>query len=425
MWMRVEKEASYTAIIKAELHTAMGCTEPIAIAYCTAVANQILGMLPERVCIRCSGNVIKNAKAVTVPQTGGLVGIKAAAAAGIVGGNPDRKLEVLADIKPEDLKRIRKFLLERSIEIGCIDEGHALQIIVDLYAGSDHVQACLADTHTGIYHIEHNGTILLDHPIGTAEEYDLDYDTLNIRDILKYADTVDLHSVEEILRKEMICNKAIAQEGLKNDWGQKVGKTMMHASGSYERTRLIAWAAAASDARMNGCGMPVVINSGSGNQGMTASCPLLAYGEEHHVNQEQLMRALLVSNLIAIRQKRDIGRLSAFCGAVSAAVGAVCGIAYLEGADYDEICRIIVNSIATVGGMICDGAKSSCAAKIAIALQSAFLASDMAKKNNAFHNGEGLVKRDVEQTITTIGHLAAEGMRTTDQKVLELMLDNE
>mgnify|MGYP000849283498 FL=1 len=421
--MDAEKEKKYTEIIKAELRTAMGCTEPIAIAYCASLAARALNLMPERIRIRCSGNVIKNAKAVTVPQTGGLIGIEAAAVAGIVGGDPDRELEVLADMKPEALQTIREILSSKAVEVECMDEGHSLQVIVDLYAGSSHAQACLADTHTGIYHIECDGSVLLDKPFCEAARCELDYDSLNIRDILAYADAVDLRQVEGVLDKEIACNRAISQEGLKNDWGQSVGRTMMRASGSFERTRLIAWAAAGSDARMNGCAMPVVINSGSGNQGMAASCPLLAYSQEHDVSKEKLMRALLVSNLIAIRQKRDIGRLSAFCGAVSAAVGAACGIAYLEGADYEKICRIITNSIATVGGMVCDGAKSSCAAKIAVALQSAFLAADMADRDFVFRCGEGLVKRNVEQTITTIGRMASEGMRATDRKVLDLMLE--
>lgn len=422
MTLNKKIEKNYTAILNEELKKAEGCTEPIAIAYCAAVARQTLGENPETAEILCSGNVLKNTKAVTVPNTDGMVGIEAAAMAGVIAGEPERELEVLAACNATHIPLIKNALRNTKITVHCIDNGHPLHIMICLSCGSQSVRVCLADTHTGIYYIEKNDEVLFDKTLKNKRESNLEYESLNIADILRYADTISLDKVKTVLMQEIECNEHISFEGLKHAWGQCVGRTMMETDGESRRIRLIAHAAAGSDARMSGCAMPVVINSGSGNQGITVSCPVIQYARECGLCTEKLMRALLVSNLIAIRQKRDIGKLSAFCGAVSAAIGAVCGIAYLKNAKYAEICRIITNSLATIGGMVCDGAKSSCAAKIAVALQSAFLASDLAEHCRGFQNGEGLVKDDIEKTITTFGRMASEGMRFTDQKILELML---
>lgn len=413
---------SYTAIIKEELKLAMGCTEPIAIAYCTAYARKLLGRMPEHCKVYCSGNIIKNAKAVTVPQTDGLKGIEVAALAGLVGGDSDRQLEVLTTVNDEDRKEIRNLIGTGLVQTDILESKHPLHIVANLKAGDDSVSVEIIDTHTGLGNVEKNGQLLHTRDISAAKHEELEYELLNIKDILEYADWVNLSDVSETLKNQISMNLAIAQEGLTNNWGASVGKTLMKSDKNGVRTKAIAMAAAGSDARMNGCAMPVVINSGSGNQGLTASLPVIIYANESGVNNERLLRALCVSNLVAIHQKTGIGKLSAFCGVVCAATGAVTGIAYLEGASYEVISQTIINTLSNVGGMVCDGAKSSCAGKIVTALESAFFGYELAKRDLGFRNGEGIVKENVEKTIESVCRMAKTGMHETDLEILRIMI---
>ena len=413
---------TYTEILHDELKMAMGCTEPIAIAYCAAYAKQLLGKMPETCDVFCSGNIIKNVKAVTVPQTGGLKGIEVAALAGILGGDAEKELQVLSSVTDEDRAEIRRWLSAGIVRVHVLDSTHLLHIITVLRASADEVSVEIVDGHTTLGDVVRNGETLHTRKQEQDRQSHLRYDLLNIYDILQYADMVDLHEVSPVLENQLQKNNSIALEGLTNDWGAEVGKTLLQWETDGIWTRAKAMAAAGSDARMNGCAMPVVINSGSGNQGLTVSLPVKVYAEEKGYSHERLLRALCVSNLVAIRQKRGIGKLSAFCGAVCAAVGAVSGIAYLNGESYQVIAQTIINALASIGGMICDGAKSSCAGKIASALDCAFLSYQMAKNGFGYQDGEGLVKVDVETTIECIGNVARNGMRSTDQEVLREMI---
>jgi len=420
--MEEKIQQAYTDILKEELKTAMGCTEPIAIAYCAAYARKLLGKMPESCEVSCSGNIIKNVKAVTVPQTGGLKGIEAAALAGLVGGDADRQLEVLTTVSDADREEIKRLLGSGLVSVEILESKHPLHIIVELKAGADDVSVEIVDSHTGLGNIVMNGKTLHERETLVKEREELDYDLLNIKDILEYANIVDLETVSDVLKNQIEKNYGIAQEGLKHEWGAAVGKTILNSEKNGIQTMAKAMAAAGSDARMNGCSMPVVINSGSGNQGLTASLPVIVYAKDCGTDTDALMRALCVSNLVAIHQKTSIGKLSAYCGAVCAAAGAISGIAYLQGASREVIEQSIINTITNVGGMVCDGAKSSCAGKIATALECAFLGYELAKSNHGFRNGEGIVKENVEKTIASVGRMARDGMHETDKEILEIMV---
>ncbi len=414
--------ALYTKFLHEELVPAMGCTEPIAIAYGAAYARKVLGKPAERYEVECSGNIIKNVKAVTVPQTGGLKGIEAAVLAGAIGGDADRELEVLSTVNQADLCEIRRGLEERVVAVKPLDSTHTLHIIIHAFAGGDSACVEIIDTHNNVGKVVKNGQVIHQRVEIAAQDDISERRTLNMEDILEYADRVDLTLVRDVLERQINYNSAISREGLGGKWGAAVGKTLLDTCGAGIRVRAEAAAAAGSDARMSGCAMPVVINSGSGNQGMTVSLPVIEYARELGVSHEKLLRALCVSNLVAIHQKTDIGRLSAFCGAVSAATGAAAGIAYMEGASYAVIAQTVVNSLANVGGMVCDGAKPSCAAKIVSALESAFLGYELAKRGRGFYDGEGIVKADVEATIASVGRMASVGMRSTDREILNIMI---
>ena len=414
--------ALYTKFLHEELVPAMGCTEPIAIAYGAAYARKVLGKPAERYEVECSGNIIKNVKAVTVPQTGGLKGIEAAVLAGAIGGDADRELEVLSTVNQADLCEIRRGLEERVVAVKPLDSTHTLHIIIHAFAGGDSVCVEIIDTHSNVGRVVKNGRVIHQRVEVAAQDDVSERRALNVADILDYADQVDLELVRDVLERQISYNSAISQEGLSGKWGAAVGKTLLDTCGAGIRVRAEAAAAAGSDARMSGCAMPVVINSGSGNQGMTVSMPVITYAKELGVSHEKLLRALCVANLVAIHQKTDIGRLSAFCGAVSAATGAAAGIAYMEGASYAVIAQTVVNSLANVGGMVCDGAKPSCAAKIVSALESAFLGYELAKRGRGFYDGEGIVKADVEATIASVGRMASVGMRSTDREILNIMI---
>lgn len=418
----------YVNILKEELVPAMGCTEPIAIAYAAAVLRETLGRPAERMEVEASGNIIKNVKSVFVPGTGGLRGIPAAAAAGMAAGDPSLDLEVLSQIGEAEQARIREYLARTPITVRLADSPLIFDILVRAWAGEDSALVRIANYHTHIVRIEKNGAILKDLPVQAAAEEGLtDKSALSVRGILEFAREADLSDVEETLSRQIRFNTAIAQEGLRGDYGANIGQVLLSAYGDDVKIRAKAMAAAGSDARMNGCGLPVVIVSGSGNQGLTASLPVIEYAKELGADQETLYRALLVSDLITIHLKAEIGRLSAYCGAVSAGCGSGAGIAYLYGKDKPEeallkdVSHTIVNSLAVVSGMVCDGAKASCAAKIASAVDAGLLGFYMYQNGQQFRGGDGIISKGVEETIHNIGLLATQGMRETDREILDIM----
>lgn len=418
----------YVNILKEELVPAMGCTEPIAIAYAAAVLRETLGRPAERMEVEASGNIIKNVKSVFVPGTGGLRGIPAAAAAGMAAGDPSLDLEVLSQIGEAEQARIREYLAYTPITVKLADSPLIFDILVRAWAGEDSALVRIANYHTHIVRIEKNGAILKDLPVQAAAEEGLtDKSVLSVRGILEFAREADLSDVEETLSRQIRFNTAIAQEGLRGDYGANIGQVLLSAYGDDVKIRAKAMAAAGSDARMNGCGLPVVIVSGSGNQGLTASLPVIEYAKELGADQDTLYRALLVSDLITIHLKAEIGRLSAYCGAVSAGCGSGAGIAYLYGKDKPEeallkdVSHTIVNSLAVVSGMVCDGAKASCAAKIASAVDAGILGFTMYQQGQQFRGGDGIISKGVEETIHNIGLLATQGMRETDREILDIM----
>ena len=416
---------SYVQILKEELVPAMGCTEPIAIALAAAKAREALGMMPERCRVEVSGNIIKNVKAVTVPNTGGLKGIEASAAAGIIAGRAELELEVLSQVTQEEISAIRAFLDSAEIQVRPMLGDRVFFINVIVMAG-DHSACCeIVDAHTNIVRIQRDEEILFkaDPDSAVTGPEKTDRSTLSVEEIVRFADCLDLQDVAELLDRQIRYNTAIAAEGLKGGWGAEIGKTLLGVYGEDVATRAKAAAAAGSDARMSGCDLPVVIVSGSGNQGLTASLPVIEYARDMNASEEELYRALTVANLITIHQKTSIGRLSAFCGAVSAGCGAAAGIAYLLGGRFDVIAHTIANALAICSGMICDGAKPSCAAKIASAVDAGLMGYHMyLHGGHQFVGGEGIVKKGVEKTIDSVGRLARQGMRQTDEEILDIMV---
>ena len=416
---------NYLAILNSELVVAMGCTEPIAIAYASAKARQILGKMPEHCIVSCSGNMVKNAKGVTVPNSGGLKGISVAAILGIVGGDAARNLAVLETVTQADIDQTKQLLEQNFCQCELLADVTGLYIVVQVVAGADTAEVVIQDYHSNIVRITKNGEdlFLKSNEQTVEDEVQPDKSLLNIKDILAFADQVNITDIEEVLSRQIKYNSIISAEGLQRPYGVQVGRTLMDDFDSTNvNVRAKAAAAAGSDARMSGCPLPVVINSGSGNQGITVTMPVVEYAKEYGATHEQLCRALVVSNLTAIHQKKYIGSLSAYCGVVSAACGAGAGIAYLLGCTYEEICNTITNTIANIGGMVCDGAKPSCAAKIASAVESAIMALHLSRKNRVFQPGEGLVQDDVEKTIDSIGRMGREGMKSTDTEILNIML---
>ena len=419
--MNKQQYDNYVKILHSELIPAMGCTEPIAVAFAAAKARNVLGCMPETIIAICSGNIIKNVKSVIVPNSGGQRGIEAAAVLGAVAGKSDLGLQVISQVTPEQSAEA-KILLSKGMCTCKLAEGvDNLYIHIIASAGANSAEVEIRTKHDHISRIIKNGTVLLESP-DIQTEVSGDKSQLNVKDILDFANTVELEDVQTVLEMQIKCNSAISEEGLTNTWGAAVGQTILEDEGSSTLQKARAAAAAGSDARMNGCALPVVINSGSGNQGITCCMPIVVYAKELGSSHEQLLRALTLANLVAIHQKRYIGNLSAYCGAVSAATGAACGIAYLQGADYDLIGTTIINSIGTTGGIICDGAKSSCAAKISAAVEAAVLGYGMARRGRRFEFGEGIVDGDYEQTIRNIGCIGREGMKTTDVTILNLMI---
>ena len=417
------KYQSYIQILKEELIPAMGCTEPIALAYAAAKAREILGVLPDRVAIGASGSIIKNVKSVIVPNTDHLRGIPAAATAGIVAGKAEKELEVISEVSKEQIEQMKTFLDTVDISVEHVDYGVTFDILVDVWKGTDHAKVRIANFHTNIVHIEKNGEILLDIPVEDDSDKGLtDRSLLDVESIWDFITTVDIKDIHDLLKRQIECNTAIAEEGLRGNYGANIGKVLLKTYGTDVRTRAKAMAAAGSDARMNGCELPVIINAGSGNQGMTCSLPLLEYAKEYQVEEETLYRALALSNLIAIHQKTGIGRLSAYCGAVTAGAAAGAGIAYICGGGYKEVVHTVVNALAIVSGMICDGAKASCAAKIAASVDAGILGYHMYLNGQQFYAGDGIVTKGVEATISNVGRLGKEGMKETNEEVIKMMI---
>ncbi|MBR2046970.1 MAG: serine dehydratase subunit alpha family protein [Oscillospiraceae bacterium] len=417
--------SAYVDIMKEELLPAMGCTEPIAVAYAAAVAARELGRKPEAVTIRVSGNIIKNVKSVVVPNTGGLRGLAAAAAAGIVAGDADRQLEVIAEVTQAQHGQIAAYMKSADFTVEESDSGYIFDIDILLSAGEDTARCRIAGFHTNIIRVEKNGEVLTDVAyVEAGQNYATDRELLNIASIVEFADTVNIDDVKELLDRQISYNMAIAKAGLEGNYGARIGQVLLRSYGNSVHIRAKAYAAAASDARMNGCSLPVVINSGSGNQGITCSVPVIVYAGELGVSDEMRYRALVVSNLITTHLKTGIGRLSAYCGAISAGVGAGAGITYLYGGKEREIAHTIVNALAIDSGIICDGAKSSCAAKIASAVEGGLLGMEMFRQGSQFYGGDGIVTKGVENTIRNVGRLARIGMAHTDKEIIDIMISD-
>lgn len=415
---------NYVRILENELVPALGCTEPIALAYAAAKAVKTLESFPDHLTVLCSGNIIKNVKGVKVPNSGGMKGVEAAAVLGAVGGDPDQALEVLETVGPEDLEKTKRLLAEGFCDCA-LKEGVAnLYIEARAVKGSGEAVVIIEGEHTNIVRIEKDRELLYEkEPEAVQDEADKpDKALLNLEDIITFAEEADLDDVRKVLERQVRYNTRIAEEGLKNPWGAQVGRVIAEEFGDDVKWRAVAKAAAGSDARMSGCSLPVIINSGSGNQGMTCSLPVIEYGRELGKSEDEILRALCVSNLVALNQKKYIGSLSAYCGAVCAAAGAGAGITYLCGGTMEQIENTVVNTIADAGGIVCDGAKPSCAAKIATSLQAAVLSHKMAMRGLTFSRGEGLVMDCPEDTIKAVGYVGRAGMKQTDVEILNLMI---
>ena len=414
---------AYVKILREELVPAMGCTEPISVAYAAALARETLGVLPETVDIRVSANIIKNVKSVVVPHTGGLRGIEAAAAAGIVAGVADAQLEVLAKVTEAQIAQMAPYLQQAKFSVAASETDYIFDIQITVGAADHTAFVQIAGGHTNVIGLRKDDAVLLEKEYiqgGQVEE--TDHALLTVEKIVDFADAVRIEDVREVLDHQIACNTAIAEEGLRGNWGANIGTVLLKAYGDSVANRAKAWAAAGSDARMSGCEKPVVINSGSGNQGLTASLPVIVYAKELQASQELLYRALVVSNLITVHLKTGIGRLSAYCGATSAGCGAGAGIAYLHGGKFHAIAHTIVNAVAINSGMICDGAKASCAAKIASAVEAGLMGMQMHFAGEQFYGGDGIVTKGVENTIANIGRLASVGMVQTDKEIIDIMV---
>ncbi len=415
----------YIRILEEELVPAMGCTEPIAVAYAAALARSALGCMPDRAVVKASANIIKNVKSVVVPNTGGLRGIPAAAAAGIAVGREEKKLEVLSQVTQEQIGEIQAMLDRLDCTVEQADNGHIFYIGVSLSGDGHTAWVEIADHHTNVTAIERDGQMLSQK---AGEDWEpkqaADRNLLTVEQIVEFADCVDIEDIREVLQRQIDCNTAIAEEGLRGNYGARIGSILLQAYGDSVHNRAKAYAAAGSDGRMNGCELPVVINSGSGNQGLTASLPVIIYAQELGSSREELYRALAVSNLVTIHLKTGIGPLSAYCGATSAGCGAGAGVTYLYGGRFHEIAHTIVNALAINSGMICDGAKASCAAKIASAVEAGLLGMQMQRNGSQFYGGDGIIVKGVENTIRNVCELARDGMRETDHTIIQMMINS-
>lgn len=423
----MDRDGIYTAILKEELVPALGCTEPIALAYASAECRKLLGVLPEKATAKCSGNIIKNVKSVIIPNTGGMKGIEAAVAAGMIGGDASRGLEVLSAVKEEELPEIRKYIAEKRVSVKLLHTTATLHFIITMEKGNESASVEVIHQHTNIVKKIKNGEVVFQKDSSSEENMNeslTDRSVLSVDGIIEFGETADLSLFAPIIEEQIRCNSAICEEGLKNKWGVNIGQYLLETREKDFITEAKATAAAGSDARMSGCVYPVVINSGSGNQGITVSVPVIVYCRRNSIGHEKLVRALAISNLIAIHQKTRIGRLSAYCGAVNAACGAATAITWLQGGTREQINETITNTLATISGMVCDGAKPSCAAKISLALEAAMMGHDLAMEDDNFLPGDGIVKGDVESTIIGVGEIASKGMVSTDETILNVMVND-
>jgi L-cysteine desulfidase len=415
----------YLSILKEELRPAMGCTEPIALAYAGALAKKLLGAGPERVQVAVSGNIIKNVKSVVVPNTGGPRGIAAAVCAGIIAGDAEKELQVISEVSLEQQTQLRQFMDTVNCSIMPSDSSLVFDIDITLFRGDESARVRIVNHHTNVVYQRKNDTVLLELPITeTSEDHLTDKSCLTIEKIVEFADSLEIEDVREYVSKQIAYNMDIAKAGLEGNWGANIGSVILRRQGASLEKRACAWAAAGSDARMSGCEKPVIILSGSGNQGITASVPVAIVAQEMNVSEDDLIRAVVVSDLVTIHQKTGIGRLSAYCGAISAGCGAGAGIAYLRGGRFHAVAHTVVNAIAILSGTICDGAKPSCAAKIAAAVDAGILGYDMYLENQQFYGGDGIVTKGVDKTVINVGRLAREGMKETDKTILEIMLSD-
>lgn len=423
----MDRDGIYTAILKEELVPALGCTEPIALAYASAECRKLLGVLPEKATAKCSGNIIKNVKSVIIPNTGGMKGIEAAVAAGMIGGDASRGLEVLSAVKEEELPEIRKYIAEKRVSVKLLHTTATLHFIITMEKGNESASVEVIHQHTNIVKKIKNGEVVFQKDSSSEENMNeslTDRSVLSVDGIIEFGETADFSLFAPIIEEQIRCNSAICEEGLKNKWGVNIGQYLLETREKDFITEAKATAAAGSDARMSGCVYPVVINSGSGNQGITVSVPVIVYCRRNSIGHEKLVRALAISNLIAIHQKTRIGRLSAYCGAVNAACGAATAITWLQGGTREQINETITNTLATISGMVCDGAKPSCAAKISLALEAAMMGHDLAMEDDNFLPGDGIVKGDVESTIIGVGEIASKGMVSTDETILNVMVND-
>ena len=418
-------ERAYIEILKEELVPALGCTEPISLAYASATCIRLLGRLPSSVEVECSSNIIKNVKSVAIPNSGGLKGIESAIVMGMIGGEPERGLEVLSSVSEEKLEDIRAYIAEKRVHVSLLKTKSSLHFIIRMiYGDGEYALVEVKDYHTNIIREEINGEVVLNNDSFESDPMPTltDRSCLNVADIILFSETVDIHKISPIIEPQIEYNVAICEEGLKNKWGSNIGQYLQKKSKEDFLTVIKAITVAGSDARMSGCIFPVVINSGSGNQGITVSVPVIEYAKQNDISHENLLRALAISNLIAIHQKTKIGRLSAYCGAVNAACGAAAAITWLQHGTQKQIDETIINTLATISGMVCDGAKPSCAAKISLALEAAWMGHDLAMGDDNFLSGDGIVKDNVEDTISGIGEIASVGMVATDESILKVMV---
>ena len=437
--MNQELYQNHLAILREELLVALGCTEPIAIAYAAAKARQLLGEDPRRCLVKCSGNIVKNVKGVIVPNSGGMRGIDTAATLGIVGGDPDRELAVLESVTPEDIQKTHALVEQGFCTCELVEEVDNLYIVVQLEGDSSTAEIEIQEHHNNITYMKKDGKVLLDRrpdPASAEKKSGPDRMLLSIQNILEFAGAVRMEDVSELLERQVNYNSAISNEGMTGHYGVEAGRTLLDnlshlTGGGATRLQARAAAAAGSDARMGGCPLPVVINSGSGNQGITVTMPIVVYAKAWNASRELLFRALVLANLLSVHQKKYIGSLSAYCGAVSAATGAACGVAYMlfhltqqPRPLYDVLCDTITNSIETIGGMVCDGAKSSCAAKISLAVENALMALELSLGGHVFQPGEGMTMNNAEDTIAAVGRMGRVGMKSTDVEILNIMLGN-
>ncbi len=423
--MKKDKYNDYLQILKEELVPAMGCTEPIAIAYAAAKARDVLGKMPEKVTAKCSGNIIKNAMCVTVPNTGDLVGIKASAIIGVLAGDSSKELEVISEVKEEHIIEANKLMSEEYCFVERLDTDIQLHIIMEVYSGEDSAIVEIKYAHNNISKVIKNGEVLFEGNEDPSKYLGvfIDRSILNVNDIFDFANNVDINDVKELLDRQIEYNITIAEEGLKGEYGVGIGKMLMKCYPNSIVTKLKVYAASASEARMSGSSLPVMTNSGSGNQGMATSIPVIIYAREKGLSEEQLYRGLIFSNLMTIHQKTGIGRLSAFCGAVSAGCASGAAITYLEGGTLEQINKTVANTLANISGIVCDGAKASCAAKIATSVDASMMGHYLAMEDQGYSPKTGILKEGIEETITAVGRLGKEGMKETDKEILDIMLE--